>query len=91
MKINPMSSNKVISSYNTNSKNAATPKVAKESDSIEISSKVKSLNVYSLDDDFTYSGKKIAQLKTQVEYGTYNKNSKQIADKMVDAMKGKNR
>ena len=91
MKINPMSPNKVINLYNSQSKKVATPKVVKQSDSIEISSAGKNLSVYSLEDDFTASDKKIAQLKTQVENGTYNKSSKLIADKMFDTMKGKGR
>jgi len=91
MKINPMIPNKAINLYNTQSKKVATPKVAKQTDSIEISTAGKNLSVYSLDDDFTASDKKIAQLKTQVENGTYNKSSKLIADKMFDSMKGKSR
>ena len=91
MKINPMNPNKVINLYSAQSKKVATPKVVKQSDSIEISSAGKNLSVYSLEDDFTASAKKIAQLKTQVENGTYNKSSKLIADKMFDTMKGKGR
>lgn len=89
MKINPMNPTKVTNLYNAQSKKVATPKVAQQNDSIEISSAGKSLSLYSLDDDFKASDKKIAQLKTQVENGTYNKSSKLIADKIFEAMKGK--
>lgn len=89
MKINPMSPSKVTNLYNAQSKKVTTPKVATQNDSIEISSVGKNLSTYALGDDFKASDKKIAQLKVQVENGTYNKSSKLIADKIFDAMKGK--
>lgn len=91
MNINPINPNKVVNFYNSQSKKVDTSKVDKVTDSIEISSVGKNMSLYSLEDDFTSSDKKIEQLKNQVENGTYNKSSKLIADKIFDSMKGMGR
>jgi negative regulator of flagellin synthesis FlgM len=88
MNINPINPSKVVNFYNAQTKKLDEAKVDKISDSIEISSVGKNMSLFSLEDDFTSSDKKIEQLKSQVENGTYNKDSKLIADKMFDSMKG---
>lgn len=87
MNINSINQNKVVNFYNVQSKKVGTSKVEKVSDSIEISSVGKNMSLYSLEDDFKNSDKKIEQLKSQVENGTYNKDSKLIADKIFDSMR----
>lgn len=86
MNINGVSPNKVIKFYGEIKKQDKVNDVQKSKDSIEISSLGKSLSNYSIDDKFVSNEKKIEALKNQVSDGTYNRDAKLIASKMLEAM-----
>lgn len=87
MNINGVSANKVINFYNDIKKQDKVSITKKSSDSIEISPLGKSLSSYSIDDKFESNDKRIEDLKNQVANGTYNRDAKLIASKMLEAMK----
>ncbi len=91
MDINGVSSMKPLQLYKNNSSKAAkeTPTTVAANDSLEISTLGKKLSAYSIDDNFNASADKIATVKNSVENGTYNIDSKLVAQKMYDQMKGK--
>jgi negative regulator of flagellin synthesis FlgM len=90
MSINGVGSSKVIDLYSKVNKNVSNnTKVNSQSDSLEISSLGKSLSAYSLGDNFNVSNDKLDELKNQIHKGTYNVNSKLIAQKLYDNIKGK--
>lgn len=90
MAINGVNNSKIIDFYNRTNKNVQEKKTAeKVQDSVQISSLGKSLSAYSLDDSCGVSKAKIAEIKSQVSNGTYNVNSKLVAQKMYDNFKGK--
>lgn len=89
MTINRVNSTNVISIYNKSSKSAASKKTESvQTDSVEISSLGKKVSTYSLDNKFDNKSK-IDEIKKQVENGTYDRNSKLIAQKLLDHIKGK--
>ncbi|MDF2882737.1 MAG: flagellar biosynthesis anti-sigma factor FlgM [Clostridiaceae bacterium] len=87
MNINGVSANKVIKLYGEIKKQDKVSTIKQSSDSIEISSLGKSLSSYSIDDKFVSNEKKIQALKNEVSNGTYNRDAKLIASKMLEAMK----
>ncbi|AGK97799.1 flagellar biosynthesis anti-sigma factor FlgM [Clostridium pasteurianum] len=93
MKINGVGLGKVLQMYNNNrvNKNVSENKTAEKStkDSLEISKLGKSLSAYSTEDNFGTSKAKLAEIKKQVENGTYNRDSKLVAQKLLDHIKGK--
>lgn len=93
MDVNGVSSTKVLNLYNNNNnKNkAVTEKSTKvaANDSLEISTLGKKLSAYSIDDNFDSSSAKIDAVKNNIKNGTYNIDSKLVAQKMYDQMKGK--
>lgn len=92
MKINGVGLGKVLQMYNTNgNKNISENKTAEKStkDSLEISKAGKSLSAYSTGDNFGTSKAKLEEIKNQVQNGTYNRDSKLVAQKLLDHLKGK--
>ncbi|AOZ75128.1 flagellar biosynthesis anti-sigma factor FlgM [Clostridium pasteurianum] len=93
MKINGVGLGKVLQMYNNNSnnKNISENKTPEKSakDSLEISKLGKSLSAYSTEDNFGTSKAKIEEIKKQIENGTYNRDSKLVAQKLLDHIKGK--
>lgn len=89
MKINGISPNKIVNLYSDNKKISQARREVIQKDSIEISSVGKSLSSYSLDDKFINSKEKIESIRNEVKSGTYKRDSKLVAAKILDAMKGK--
>lgn len=58
-------------------------------DTVEISSVGKSLCDYSSGETFGVSPEKLNIIRNQISSGTYNRDSKLVAQKMIDIMKGK--
>ena len=87
MKITGVSN--IINIYSDNQKVRTKSNVEVQRDSIEISSLGKSLSTYSIDNNFINSDSKINQIKSEVQNGTYNRDSKLIAQKMLDIMKNR--
>lgn len=87
MKINGINQIKAINSYNDNKKNVEKKDIKAKSDSIEISSLGKSLSTYSTDDTYVNSKEKIESVSKEVSNGTYNRDSKLIAEKMLANIK----
>lgn len=77
-----------INAYNSNS-NKSVDKVnkAKDVDRIEISELGKSLKDYSLTSDIS-NMKKVMDIKSKVESGTYNVDARLTAKSLLNAMKG---
>ena len=77
-----------INAYNSNS-NKSVDKVnkAKDVDRIEISELGKSLKNYSLSNDIS-TIKKVMDVKSKVESGTYNVDARLTAKSLLNAMKG---
>ncbi|WP_010239586.1 flagellar biosynthesis anti-sigma factor FlgM [Clostridium arbusti] len=95
MKINGVGLDKVLQMYKNNnnntSKNTSENKTPEKStkDSLEISKLGKSLSAYSADDNFGTSKAKLEEIKKQVQNGTYNRDSKLVAQKLLDHINGK--
>lgn len=79
-----------INAYNSNSSKAV-EKVnkSKETDRIEISELGKSLKDYSLNSDIG-NMKKITEIKSRIESGTYNVDARLTAQSLLNAMKENN-
>ena len=94
MKINGVGLGKVLQMYknnNNSNKNISENKTTEKStkDSVEISKLGKSLSAYSTEDNFQTSKAKLEEIKKQVENGTYNRDSKLVAQKLLEHIKGK--
>lgn len=89
MKINGVSSSKVINLYNDVKRNTVKKNEVKGSDTITISSVGKSLSALSNGDDVTISSNKIEAIQKEVSSGTYNRDASLIAKKMFESMKNK--
>ena len=77
-----------VNSYKTNKvMQVEKAKEVKSTDRIEISSLGKSLKDYSLNGEID-NAKKVAELKMQVQSGTYNVNARLTAQSMINSMKG---
>ncbi len=77
-----------VNSYNTNKVTQIDKaREVKSTDRIEISSLGKSLKDYSLNGEID-NAKKVAELRMQVQSGTYNINAKLTAESMIKSMKG---
>lgn len=89
MNIKGISTHNIINSYNNNKvNNVKKDEMVKQSDRIEISKLGKSLTSYSFDGVNIDNSKKIAELRSKVESGTYNVDAKLTAKSMLDSMKG---
>lgn len=90
MPINPVNGNNIIDFYSNKSKSIAeTKNTENTNDSIQISKLGKSLSAYSLDNNFSVSPAKLAEIKNSIENGTYNRDSKLVAQKLYDNLKGR--
>ncbi|AKN33908.1 flagellar biosynthesis anti-sigma factor FlgM [Clostridium carboxidivorans P7] len=87
MKVNGINPNKVISLYSEHKKNIEKKDQVQKNDTVQISSLGKSLSSYSLDDKFVNSKEKIERLTNEVKNGTYNIDSRLVAEKMIEEMK----
>jgi len=89
MKITGISSNEYLNVKNDSKKAAVNKTVENGKDRLEISTAGKSLSLYSTDGNFGISEEKLQGIKNQVSSGTYNKDSKLVAQKLIDVMKGR--
>ncbi|WP_142414788.1 flagellar biosynthesis anti-sigma factor FlgM [Hathewaya massiliensis] len=90
MKINNVSMNKLINLYDRKEQQVTPKKKSMDKDRIELSEFSKKLNVCEdMDKKDVDRQKRIMEIKTQIEKGTYNKDSKLVAQKILDNIKGK--
>lgn len=90
MKINNVSMNKLINLYDRKEQQVTAKKKNIEKDRIELSEFSKKLSVYEeMDKKDVDREKRIMEIKTQIEKGTYNRDSKLVAQKILDHIKGK--
>jgi len=89
MKINGINPNKILNVYAKQVKNIEKKTEVQQKDSIQISSLGKNLSAYSLDDKFVNSNEKIEAIKNQIANGTYSVDSKLVAAKILEEIKGK--
>ncbi|PPK49481.1 flagellar biosynthesis anti-sigma factor FlgM [Clostridium algidicarnis] len=91
MNIKPINHNvSFIKAYGDNKKVNESNKSISKKDSIEISSTARSLRDMSFDNiDMIKDEKKVESIKLSVENGTYKVHSKDLADKMLKIMKGR--
>lgn len=91
MKIYGISANKILNSYGDNKKQIENKEIRKEksSDTIEISSIGKSLSSYSIDENNVNSKERIEKIREEVSKGTYNRDSRLVAQGIIDAMKNR--
>ncbi|NMA85625.1 MAG: flagellar biosynthesis anti-sigma factor FlgM [Epulopiscium sp.] len=89
MKINGVSPNKIINLYNTTKKLDIKDTNKVQRDSIEISSLGKSLSYMSLDENYEISEKRLEEIRDEISKGTYNVDSKLVAQRMINFMKGR--
>lgn len=90
MSINRINRQSYITAYNSNTnKNVDRINKTKDIDRIEISSLGRSLNDYSLDKSIDNT-KKVAEIKSKVESGTYSVDARLTARSLLDAMKESN-
>lgn len=89
MKINPLNTNKSVQHYNEVKRKSEKQNVKKNSDTIEISDIGKSMSTYSLNDKLNMSPEKIDSIRKEVSSGTYSRDSRVVASKMLDIMKGR--
>lgn len=90
MSIDRINRQSFITAYNTNSKrNIQKIDKTNSTDTIEISSLGKSLKDYSMTSDIN-NAKKVAEIKSRVEAGTYNLDARLTAKSILNYMKGSN-
>lgn len=89
MKVNGVNPSKIVNLYANNKKAIEKKEQVQQKDSIQISSVAKSLSSYSIDDKFINSKEKIERLKSEISNGTYNKDSKLVAAKILEEIKQK--
>jgi len=78
-----------ISFYKKNTVKTEPKVTATKKDTIELSPEGKSLSALSLEGKSVNSNEKIEAIKAKVNNGTYNVDSKLIASKIIDNMKGR--
>ncbi|MBD7909864.1 flagellar biosynthesis anti-sigma factor FlgM [Clostridium cibarium] len=90
MNVKGIGSHNVINIYNKNSNRIVEKeKPINRKDTIEISKIGKSLNNYAFDDVDVDNRKKVAELKSKIEKGTYNVDAKLTAQSIIDVIKGR--
>lgn len=88
MSIDRINRQSFINAYNTSSnKSVKNVNKTKTFDTIEISSLGKSLKNYSMDSNIN-SAHKVAQIKSQIDSGTYSVDARLTARSILNAMKG---
>ena len=89
MKINNVSINKVINIYD-NKKQKIEGRISKENkDKIEISNLGKKLSSLNCDIIQKNSDKRVEEIRKEVQQGTYNRDSKLIAKKLIDVIRNR--
>lgn len=80
---------KIISLYNKkkNVEDKDLKGKVKENDSIQISSLGKSLSAYSTNGELVNSSQKVEKIKEEISKGIYNRDSKLIAQSLIDEIK----
>lgn len=89
MKINGVGAENVINFYTRKNVNESTKKTVPTKDSIEISSAAKSLSSLKIDLPINQDDRKLQYIRNQVTNGTYTRDSKLVAQKIVDYIKGR--
>lgn len=89
MKIDNIGTNNKIYPFRENTKVYSKEQQCSKSDVIEISDAAKHLSSYASCSSVQVSDKKVQELKSQVESGTYNVNAKLVAQKMINIIKGR--
>jgi negative regulator of flagellin synthesis FlgM len=89
MKINGISQNNMINSYNDNKKKVTNKSVIENKDSVQISNAGRSLSNLTAEGSCGSSPSKVEAVAKQVAQGTYSPNPKLIAQKMYDMIKGR--
>ncbi|MCB2308806.1 flagellar biosynthesis anti-sigma factor FlgM [Clostridium estertheticum] len=88
MKIDGVKPN-IINFYKKNTNKAEVKATAIPKDTIELSAAGKSLSALALDGKSVNSNEKIVDIKNKLNNGTYNVDSKLVAKKIIDNMKGR--
>jgi negative regulator of flagellin synthesis FlgM len=91
MNIKGIGPSKVINLYSQNKR--VESKEIKElknvqKDSVQISTEGRSLSSLSIEDNLENRSKRIEEIKEAIEKGTYKPSSKEIAKKIIEAIKG---
>lgn len=89
MKVNGIGSNQMVNPYSENRRGRDINHEVRGRDSISISSVGKSLSSYSMDGSMIDSKEKVENIKKAVSNGTYNVDARLVAQKIIDAMKGR--
>ncbi|WP_234119587.1 flagellar biosynthesis anti-sigma factor FlgM [Clostridium hydrogenum] len=89
MKINGVGAENVINFYTRKNVNESTKKAVPTKDSIEISSAAKNLSSLKIDLPINQDDRKLQYIRNQVTNGTYTRDSKLVAQKIVDYIKGR--
>ena len=89
MNIGRVNSSKITNLYSNNNSNQNNKKVnKKDGDTIQISSLGKTLSNYATEDIIS-SQKRMEKIREEIQNGTYKNNSRLIADKLFQYMKGR--
>lgn len=87
MKINGISSNKVINLYGVkNNKHVQSKKFTSTKDKLEISDVGKNLSMFFEDKNAIPDHKKVKDIKDKIDNGEYKINSKDIAKSLIEIM-----
>lgn len=89
MKVSGITANKVVNLYGDSKRHIEKKQPDSKKDSIEISSVGKSLSSYMLNNDFQMSSNKIEALRNEVSSGTYKRDSKLVAKRIIDIMRNR--
>lgn len=89
MKIDNIGTNNKIYPFRENTKVYSKKQQNSKSDIIEISNAAKHLSSYVSCSSTQVSNKKVQEIKSQVENGTYNVDAKLVAQKMINIIKGR--
>jgi len=88
MKIDGVNNN-VVNFYKKNTPKTESKETTSKKDTIELSSAGKSLSALSLNSKSVNSEAKIEAIRNEINQGTYKMDSKLIASRMMDIMKGR--
>ena len=89
MKINGIGPSSIVNKYNDNKMKVTKSAGVEKNDTVQISTEGRTLSNLSIDTNYGSSPEKIESIKQQISQGTYKPNSKLIAQKMVDVIKGR--
>jgi negative regulator of flagellin synthesis FlgM len=88
MNIKSVNSNFAINNYTKSVNNIKTQKPVEKADKVEISSIGKHLSSISKNADKDVNIDKVNKIKSMIENGTYNIDSKELAKKILEKTKG---